>query len=100
MKQSDIDIDALVKEKMKQYELDHTFKVETKYGNTYVFCKEYDYITQKSEEKLRSLFHLMNVEYYIQPAILQNFSFILEGEDRERADFIQRFINNGYILKW
>ena len=96
----DIDIDELVKEKMKQYQLDHTFKVETKYGNTYVFCNVYDYITQRAEEKLRSLFYLMNVEYSIQAAILQDFCFILKGEDKERADYIQKFISNGYVLKW
>ena len=95
-----VDIDDFVQEKVKQYELDHTFKVKIKNGNTYVFCNTYDYITQRSEEKLRNLFYLMNVKYSIKVEILGRFYFRIEGEDVVRAKLIQRFINNGYVLKW
>ena len=95
-------IDELVKQKIKEYDCRHTFKVEMKYGNTYIFCEEYDYITQKADKKLRQLLKLMGVEYSIQCSYLENehFSLIISGEDKARADYIQKFIDNGYKLKW
>ena len=102
MRVSQEEFDKLFEEKMKEYEERHKFKVETKYGNTYIFCEEYDYITQKLEIELSNLFHLMDIEYSIQPKIfdMEHFSFIIDGDDNARAEYIQKFIDNGYRLKW
>ena len=102
MKVSQEEFERLFEYKMKEYEKRHKFKVETKYGNTYIFCEEYDYITQSSERELRNLFHLMDVEYSIQYNIFDDgfFSFIIDGDSKVRAEYIQRFIDNGYRLKW
>lgn len=96
-------IDELVKQKMKEYACRHKFKVETKYGNTYIFCEEHDYITHDTDKKkLIQLLELMEVEYTVQCSYLENehFSLIISGEDKSRADYIQKFIDNGYKLKW
>lgn len=95
------ELNRFVDEKMKQYVNDRQFKVETKYGNTYVFCKEYDYMVEYLDQRLRKLFDIVDIKYAIQRKIGDtNFSFILIGEDQERAAFIQKFIDDGYVLKW
>lgn len=100
-KMTDEELDRLLVEKMADYEDRHTFKVEMKYGNTYVFCPEYDYITQLLIAKIENLLDLMNVEYYIQPKFGHNdFSFVFKGENQDLANYIRKFIEDGYRLKW
>ena len=99
------EIDRLVQEKTEEWNRKHIAKVETKYGNTYISYGVYDYITDKGMYTLRKLFDLMGVCYstYIPfgKEKEEDRCFLsIEGEDQERAEFIRKFIDNGYRLGW
>lgn len=98
-KKPEQNIDELVKKALQEYNDSHKTKVETKYGNTYVTVYEdsiYAY--------LEKLFKLMKIRYSVD--LQEYFSddgkivFNIDGDDANRAAFIQKFVNNGYRLTW
>ena len=95
-------IDELVCEKIKEYEKQHLAWIDLKHGNTYIGFDVYDYVTEKSMSKLKQLLDFMCVKYAVYyPFMGDGKSYlILEGEDKARADFIQKYIDNGYRLSW
>lgn len=103
------EIDLIVQQKMKEYEKqfieEHKANISMKHGNTYISFKKYDHVTEKLIKKLEVLFDLMQIEFtwsFFGKNFDQenDFVFYLEKEDKERAEFIQKFINNGYKLTW
>ena len=95
-------VDKMLREKMAEYQRDHTAKVETKYGNTYISYGVYDYLISQYLQELIKLFELMRIEYATCiPIGWEETCFIsIKGEDADRASFIQKFIDNGYKLSW
>ena len=99
------EIDILIAEQLKKYEKkfieDHTAKVEMKYGNIYVVFNIQDSFTEKSMIKIKTLLDLMQIEYTVSNSIFSesgHFYLIITDEDKAKADFIQKFIDNGYKL--
>lgn len=98
--------EALITEKltikMKEYEEQHKPWVEVKHGNTYVGYNIQDYITEGGMTYIRKLLRLMHLDFYISYPINDDkkYYLIIEGEDKARADYIQKFIDNGYRLTW
>lgn len=100
------EIDVMIAERLKEYEEefieDHTAKVEIKYGNIYVVFNVQDSFTEKSMIKIKTLLDLMKVKYSINIPILSEsghyYLTIINDDDKAKADFIQKFIDNGYIL--
>lgn len=92
-------IDEQIQQALREYKEAHKPKVETKYGNTYitVFGEEHYNI-------LRALLKLMRVQYSVglthyydnDGQIVLNIS----GEDEVRANYIRKFIENGFRLTW
>lgn len=83
----------------KQFEEEHKFKVYTFDKRTYITCKINDYITRECESYLIRLLQLMNIEYAAL-STLEEYGLSIEGDNLERAVFIQKFIDDGYTLKW
>ena len=99
------EIDRLVKEKMEEWNQKHIAKIELKYGNTYISYGTHDYITDRSMYILQKLFELMGIVYstYIpfgEEKEEGGCYISIDGEDQERAEFIRKFIDNGYKLSW
>lgn len=96
------EIDKLLEEKIKEYEKQRIAWVCMKHKNTYVGFDVCDHITGKAMGYIRKLMELMNVEYAISYPFGDDrkYYIIIEGEDKARADFIQKFIDNGYRLSW
>lgn len=96
------DIDKLLAERLKEYETERTAWIEMKHGYTYVGYNVLDQITEHSMEYLRMLLRLMNVDFSIKHPFGEDkqYYLILKGEDKARAEFIQKFFDNGYRLNW
>lgn len=96
------EVDKLVQKKLEEWHQKHVAKVETKYGNTYISYDTYDYITEQGMCILQKLFELMGLEHsmYIPFGEEDRCYVSIEGEDQERAAFIQKFIDSGYKLSW
>lgn len=88
-----------IEEFNKQFLEEHTYKVYTFDGRTYVTCKTRDYITRECETYLWKLLQLMGLEIIVSNG-LNEYGLAIEGDDPERAAFIQKFIDDGYTLKW
>lgn len=97
---SNEDIEKLLEEKANEYVSQHRAWICFKNGYTYIGYDIYDAITEKSMIYLVNLINLMSVEYSIKIPIREDKTYylIIEGEDKARADFIQKFIDNGYKL--
>lgn len=95
-------VEEIMAECKKEYEESHTAKIKLEYGNTYVSFGEMDYVTTKNMQKINTLLDLMGIEYWVGYPFKEGNSFyvMFKGEDPERADFIRRFIDNGYKLSW
>lgn len=83
----------------KQFIEEHLFKVYTFGGRTYITCKTRDYITRNCEVSLSKLLQLMDIEY-VHHNIPDDYGLAIDGDDSDRAAFIQKFIDDGYKLKW
>ena len=96
------EIYELLEEKRKEYIEQHTAWIHLKNGNTYIGYDMLDYITEKLMISLRKLIELMDLKYSIKYPFGNDKSYyiIIEGEDKERAEFIQKFFDNGYKLTW
>lgn len=95
-------IDKKIAEYVKEYEKKHTAWVVLKNGNTYIGCDVYDTVTEIIISNLRQLIKLMGIEYSIKYPFADDIEYylVIEGEDKARADFINKFIDNGYKLSW
>lgn len=95
------EVDKKLREYYEQYRIDHTPVVSTKYGNTYISVNKYDYDSCRIMKRIEMLLDLMKTKY-CSSLIAEDEQFFLsiEGEDVERASYIQRFIDNGYALEW
>lgn len=107
-KMSQEEIDRLIKEKLEEHDRkfkeEHTPWISLKYGNTYVGYNVYDYMTEEAMIRLEKLLELMNVKYSIRVPFScdedKSFYLLIKGEDKARADFIQKFFDSGYKLSW
>lgn len=95
-------IDIKLKEYMENFKKKHTPWIILKYGCTYVGYDIKDHITEDLMADLRKLLELMGVKFSAKYPFGEDESyyFILEEEDKERAEFIQKFFDNGYKLSW
>ena len=88
--------------KRRQWVIDHTFKVFYKYGNTYITCNVYDDESVSTSSKIKTLLELMGIDFWIDGALFfpsnTPFSLAFHGENHAIGDFIQKFINNGYLI--
>ena len=97
------EVDRLVQEKLKEWHQKHIAKIELKYGNTYISYDVRDHITEQGVCILQKLFGLMGIECAVHMPICdsdERYYLCIEGENQERAAFIQKFIDNGYKLSW
>ena len=99
------EIDKLVKEKLKQYAEEfvqnHKALVITNNGNTYISFKTYDYIVQEAVGRLCKLLDLIGIESYATYyPDYRKYGIVIDGDDANRAAFIQKFIDDNYVLKW
>ena len=96
------EINKLLEERMKEFEKQHTPWIIMRYGCTYVGYDIKDQLTEKMMGALRELVRLMDVQYSIKYPFGDDESYYImfEGEDKARADFIQKFFDNGYKLTW
>lgn len=92
----------MLAERLKEYEAERTAWIEMKHGYTYVGYNVLDQITEYSMEYLRMLLQLMHVDFSIKYPFGEDkkYYLILQGEDKARAEFIQKFFDNGYRLNW
>lgn len=99
------EVNRRVEEARKQWKIDHTPVVTMEYGNTYISVEKYDYESAVVMDKIKTLLKLMNVEYSVSAftyefGMKNKYCLSIEGEDAERAAFIQKFIDNGCVLSW
>lgn len=102
------DQDAIMAEYLEKFRKAHEAKVETKYGNTYVAFEKIDFVTERYIEKLKQLFELMELEYSVSMSKHSQFDisgedefcFIVFNDDAKRAEFIKKFVDNGYRLTY
>lgn len=96
---------ALVEEKLKEAQeafiRNHTAKVEIKYGNTYIEYFDNDTMVRSCLQRIALLLNLMGVNEYSHECYAiseKRAGIMIPGEDENRAAFIRRFIENGYVL--
>lgn len=96
------EFDRLLAEKMAEYEKKHTAWIDLKHGCTYIGYDVQDHVTELLMDSLRKLMELMDIAYCVKHSFGEDKSYYLtlEGEDKARADFIQKFFDNGYRLSW
>ena len=99
------EVDRLVQEKLEEWNQKHIAKIEMKYGNTYISYGICDHIAYKGICVLQKLFELMDLKYSVfvpfgEEKENDRCYISINGEDQERAVFIQKFIDNGYKLSW
>lgn len=99
------EVNKRVKEARKQWKIDHTPIVTMNYGNTYISVAKYDDESAVVMDKIQMLLKLMNVEYGVSHIMyaygMKNEYYLsVAGADAERAAFIQKFIDNKYVLSW
>lgn len=96
------EVNKLLAEKMKEFEKQHTAWIQLKYGNTYVGYDVCDIVTERLMMRLKTLIDMMGIEYSMVFPYGENeeLYIMFNGEDKERADFIQKFFDNGYRLSW
>ena len=95
------EFDKQVQEYWEQYIIDHTPIVSTKHGNTYISVNKYDHDSCKTMQRIEMLLDLMKTKYY-SSLIVEDEEFFLsiEGEDAERASYIQSVIDDRYTFQW
>lgn len=100
------ELDRLMEETVKKYEEEyekqHTAWITLKNGYTYIGYDVCDYITEKLMFSLKKLIELMGVSYSTICSFNEDeeYYIILDGEDTTRAEFVQKFFDNGYKLSW
>jgi len=104
---SNEEIERRYQENMKEYLQAITPIVKVAYGNTYI--KNLSLLRDETFDRLRHLLDLMNVEFSFYNDIPEtenclipsnSINIMISGDDPGRAAFIERFINNGFILNW
>lgn len=106
MKRKSIEEQEMFNKKWEEYVENFTNKhtpwIILKYGCTYVGYDIKDQITEDLMVDLRKLLELMGAKFSIKYPFGEDESyyFILEEEDKDRAEFIQKFFDNGYKLSW
>lgn len=73
-------------------------KISFKDGTTYISYSSYDCMIELMIKRLEMLFNLMGIEYGM--SWKNGVHFVISGEDVARANYIRKFIDNGYKLKW
>lgn len=96
------EIDKIVEEKVKEYKKQHTAWILLKYGYTYIGYDVWDGKTVQLMNSLLKLIEFMDIEYAIKYPSENDKSFYISiaGEDKARAEFFQKFFDNGYKLTW
>lgn len=106
MKKRPIDIQEAIDNRLAEYarefEKKHTAWVVVKNGHTYVGFDVHDNITEPLMCLLRKLMELMDIKASIKYpwGDDEEYYFIIEGEDKTKAEYINKFIDNGYKLIW
>lgn len=96
------EIEAMLAEAEEKWKEDHAPKISMKYGNTYISFRLFDHITQTAMSTIHLLLRLMRIKFSVSFPFSEDDSYftMFEGEDSARAEYIQRFVDNGYRLDW
>ena len=110
---SQVDLDRMFKERMKQFQEQRTAKVTAHDKKTYISFAVHDFVTETSAKEITKLLDLMRVKYqvftkYISANEPENgndntedaITIEIEADDSAIAEYIQRFIDNNYTLTW
>lgn len=100
------ELDRLVNEKRKEYLESITPVVKIANGN--IWIKNISLMHDEIFDRLRNLLSLLNIEFATHCDVSQTencyprkaIDLILPVGDPDLAAYIQRFINNGYVLDW
>lgn len=107
---------GLLNETVLFFEVDRIYEITTEYyenkykallvfenGCIHIKYNTYDTITNCMVDSLKKLIELMDIkEYYINYPFdrTREYSIVIKGEDKAKAEFIRKFIDNGYKLIW
>lgn len=96
------EVDKLLKEKMDEFIKDRMAWIHIANGETYIGYNVLDATTYEAMNLLEQLLKLMGVGYATHFPFQddEEYYLVIHGEDKDRADFIQKFIDNNYKLKW
>ena len=96
------DVNKLLEERMLEYKLRYTPYIILDHGYTYIGFNVRDTLTIPLMESLIKLIELMRIQYSIKYPFGddEKYYISIEGEDEDRANFIQKFIDDGYKLNW
>ena len=100
------EVDKLFEQKMNEWNNLHKAWIHTIHGSTYIGFDIYDIETYCMMERIKSLVLFIGEQYVTFGPCAgidgdkDSYYIIIPGEDKERADFIQRFIDNHYMLNW
>jgi len=94
-------VNELLKEERQKFIKEHTPVVSTNYNNTYITIEKYDGHSEGIMDKIMKLLDLMDIQYDFSLISIGNEFFIrFDGDNSDRASFIQKFIDNGCRLSW
>lgn len=92
------DFDEILARELAKFSEQHKAKVTCAHGNTYISFGVSDYITENFMYSITKLLDLMQANYAFVYA--ENPMLSINGENQQMKNFIQKFINDGYILKY
>lgn len=96
-------IERTVQEKLREHELSKIPTVECKYGYIFISFNCFDGFigdTWKRSQKISTLLDLMNIRISMCGLVFgEPFWMSIKGENEKLAEFIRKFIGNGYVLK-
>lgn len=98
MDKKDVNVEQLCEEICQKFEDEHTAKISLKWKHTFISYQCNDYIVSLMTKRLEDLLRLMQVDFARDRT--NGFQIIIDGEDVARAKYIQKFIDNGYVLSW
>lgn len=97
------EIERIVQEKLREHELSKIPTVECKYGYIFISFNCFDGFigdTWKRSQKISTLLNLMSIRPSMCGLVFgEPFWMSIKGENQKLAEFIRKFISNGYVLK-
>ena len=107
---NNVEFEKWYEERLEQQRLDwlakHKGWVHIVHGSTYVGFDIYDSETHFMLERIKNLVVFMGEQYVTFgpwagiDGDKDSHYIVIPGDDKERADFIQKFIDNDYKLDW
>lgn len=94
------EIERMVQAKVREHELSRIPTVECKYGEIIITFNVFDDDSWKKDRKIKDLLQLMDIKSSgsLMSAGEPFYRFI-KGENQKLAEFLRKFISNGYVLK-